>query len=62
MEQDQKLISLVIQNGPCQWEKIARSVDHRNGKQCRERWSNQLNPLIKKGKWSIEENLLILLK
>ena len=32
----------------------------RNGKQCRERWLNQLNPAIRKGPWTAEEDRIIL--
>ena len=34
---------------------IASNMKHRNGKQCRERWLNHLNPGIRKGSWSAEE-------
>jgi len=34
----------------------------RNGKQCRERWLNFLNPSIRKGKWTVQEDLLLLQK
>ena len=30
------------------------------GKQCRERWHNQLDPNIKKEGWSEEEDLILL--
>ena len=30
------------------------------GKQCRERWHNQLDPNIKKDGWSEEEDLILL--
>jgi len=32
----------------------------RNGKQCRERWYNHLNPELKRGPWTVEEELLLL--
>ena len=34
----------------------------RNGKQCRERWVNFLNPEIKKEPFSVEEDIFILQK
>jgi len=34
----------------------------RNGKQCRERWVNFLNPEIKKEPFSLEEDIFILQK
>ena len=49
------LIELVSAIGPRQWEIVANSIAGRSGKQCRERWNNQLNPLLKKSGWSYEE-------
>lgn len=34
-------------------------IPSRNGKQCRERWHNQLDPAIKKTPWSKEEEALL---
>ena len=34
-------------------------IEGRNGKQCRERWFNTLNPKVVKGNWNIEEDFLI---
>ena len=40
--------------------KIAQSMGCRTGKQCRERYINQLDPDVKKSAWSVEENNLII--
>jgi hypothetical protein len=37
-----------------------RSLKVRDGKQCRERWINHLNPMLNKEKWTIQEDSLIL--
>lgn len=37
-------------------------VFERNGKQCRERWLNALNPTIKKSDWTVEEDIDFLKK
>lgn len=37
-------------------------VFERNGKQCRERWLNALNPTINKGDWTLEEDIDFLKK
>ena len=58
-ETDQKLIELVRLNGPKKWEAYGKYFANRTGKQCRERWVNQLNPMLKQGPWSIEESLLV---
>ncbi|CAG9327279.1 unnamed protein product [Blepharisma stoltei] len=52
------------------WTIIAREINQkihndtpiRNGKQCRERWCNHLNPDLKKGSWSNEEDEIIIIK
>lgn len=41
--------------GQGRWSDIAAHFPGRVGKQCRERWCNQLDPSIKTGKWSQEE-------
>lgn len=38
---------------------IARHLKGRMGKQCRERWHNHLDPLVKKSSWTNEEDLII---
>ncbi|KAH8059586.1 DNA binding protein [Aureococcus anophagefferens] len=45
--------------GPIKWSAVASSSGTRNAKQCRERWHYQLNPEIKKGRWTAEEDALI---
>jgi len=41
-------------------EKVSYYIKNRNGKQCRERWVNHVNPEINKNQWSrIEDNILI---
>ena len=37
------------------WATIGDCMENRTGKQCRERWHNQLNPVINKSPWSAEE-------
>uniref|UniRef100_A0A7S1TCY3 Uncharacterized protein n=1 Tax=Compsopogon caeruleus TaxID=31354 RepID=A0A7S1TCY3_9RHOD len=41
------------------WSKVARELPTRTGKQCRERWLNQLKPGIKRDAWSKEEENLL---
>jgi len=55
-EDDARLIALVAEHGTKKWASaIAPLMDGRMGKQCRERWVNKLNPALKKGPWSVEE-------
>lgn len=59
-KEDDLLLSWVKKNGEKKWSKCAQLIKTRNGKQCREHWNNCLNSEITKGKWSIEEDLLIM--
>jgi len=52
-----KLISQYGVNGS--WSIIALEMDSRNGKQCRERYVNHLNPDIKRTPWLPEEDVMI---
>jgi Myb-like DNA-binding domain len=61
-EEDARVIELVGQYGAKQWSRIASRLKGRIGKQCRERWHNHLNPHIKKGAWTDDEERIILEK
>lgn len=50
--EDQIIRNWVHRRGTCDWGKCALNLQRRDGKQCRERWTNVLNPQILKGKWS----------
>ena len=58
-EMDAQLTAAVTQFGEGQWSKIAELVTGRTGKQCRERWKNQISAEVKKGDWTPEEDKLI---
>jgi len=58
-EQDRKLLEWVRTEGPKHWNQCAEYITGRTGKQCRERWFNTLNPQIKKGEWTPEEDFII---
>ena len=55
------IIEYVKQFGEKNWNKCAEFIMNRTGKQCREHWKNCLNPKIKKGEWTLEEDLFIML-
>ena len=59
-DEDSKVITLVKEYGPKKWSVIASHLPGRIGKQCRERWHNHLNPDIRKGPWTEEEDKVIL--
>lgn len=54
-QEDRKVIELVGKYGAKCWSKIAEHLKGRIGKQCRERWHNNLNPELNKGPWTEEE-------
>lgn len=54
-EEDSLIISLKNQ-GVTKWSEIACKIPGRIGKQCRDRWYNQLNPEISKLPWTQEED------
>ncbi|CAH8391317.1 unnamed protein product [Eruca vesicaria subsp. sativa] len=59
-EEDEKIVELVKKYGPAKWSTIAKSLQGRIGKQCRERWHNHLNPGINKEAWTPEEELALM--
>lgn len=59
-EEDDLLREVISQHGSGNWSNIASHLMERTGKQCRERWHNHLNPGIKKGDWTEEEDRIIL--
>ena len=57
-EEDDTIVSC-IKGGITKWSEIAARIPGRIGKQCRERWFNHLDPDIKKGGWSVEEDRIL---
>jgi len=55
--EDDLLLKAVKQLGPKQWTHVSKHVPGRNGKQCRERWCNYVDPNINKDGWCLEEEL-----
>ncbi|KAL4182346.1 hypothetical protein AMTRI_Chr12g242060 [Amborella trichopoda] len=59
-EGDDMIIELVLQHGAKNWSTIAQALLGWNGKQCRERWHNHLNPAIHKEAWTPHEELALI--
>ncbi|CAG9321063.1 unnamed protein product [Blepharisma stoltei] len=63
--EDSAIQNLVEEFGEKNWilisEKLAEKygITDRTGKQCRERWHNHINPKLKKGAWSKEEERIL---
>ena len=58
-EEDDRLKSIVLADGPRNWTKVAMQLPGRIGKQCRERWHHHLDPDVVKKKWTVNEDILI---
>ena len=58
--EDQTIIAWVTANGPTKWSALAEQLPGRIAKQCRERWCNHLDPSIKKGPMTQEEDEIII--
>ena len=62
-EEDKSIKSLVNKYGTSNWTLISNEMgQNRSGKQCRERWYNQLNPNVKKNNWTDEEENILFTK
>lgn len=59
-DEDQLLIQTISKYGSKNWSLIASEIPGRTGKQCRERWLNQLNPELNKEHWSNNEDLILI--
>ena len=59
-EEDDLMRRLVAKQGPRKWSSIAAHLPGRIGKQCRERWHNHLDPSIRKGGWTAEDDRVII--
>lgn len=58
-EEDEKILQLVKEHGLRKWAMVASNLQGRSGKQCRERYKNQLDPTIRKDPWTEVEDKTI---
>lgn len=61
-EEDAELIKIVQAQGSKGWSKIAKRLKTKSAKQCRERWSNYLNPALSFDNWTKEDDDLLVKK
>ena len=61
-EEDEKLKQLVAQFGTNSWELIAKQMEGRNVRQCRERWNHYLCSETAKRPWTKEEDAMLIQK
>ena len=61
LEEDQKLVDYIQKHGHGSWRALPKLAGlNRCGKSCRLRWTNYLRPDIKRGKFSEEEEQIII--
>jgi hypothetical protein len=58
-EDDRRLAALVDQYGTEDWSLIAEAMESRNMRQCRERWTHYLQPNLRTGSWTPDEDQLL---
>ena len=61
-EEDELLKKLVEEYGTLEWSKIASMMPGRSGRQCRDRWSNYIDPNIIQTPWTKQEDADLLRK
>ena len=59
-DEDAILVKRIEKYGTGNWSLIAQELSGRTGKQCRERWTNQLNPNLNKENWTQSEDRILL--
>lgn len=59
-EEDRLLIDSVKAHGMGNWSLVSQAVPGRTGKQCRERWINQLCPQLNKDNWTPQEDQILI--
>lgn len=60
--EDVRLMMLVQEYSTKDWKTIAEHMYPRTARQCRERWTNYVNPNLSKDPWSKDEDLLLIEK
>lgn len=57
--QDDILRRAILYYGPRNWQQISYCLEGKNNSQCFHRWMKGINPLIKREKWSLDEDLTL---
>jgi hypothetical protein len=59
-DENARLVDAVARLGTLDWHAVAQEVQTRNARQCRERWTNYLDPAVALQKpWTVEEDNLL---
>jgi hypothetical protein len=54
--EDQLILEWVAEHGAVQWASVAKLLPGRMAKACRNHWHDQLDPAIKRDRWSADED------
>jgi hypothetical protein len=57
--EDVRLLDIVNHLGTMNWAEVARHMPGRNARQCRERWTNYINPNLVKSEWTEADDELL---
>ncbi|OHT06661.1 hypothetical protein TRFO_25188 [Tritrichomonas foetus] len=60
--EDKRLAELVSIYDDHAWDKVAKHMPSRTPRQCRERWTNYVNPIISQRPWTHHEDHLLMIK
>ena len=60
-EEDEKLTRAVLRFGTNSWQEVANALEGKSNSQCYHRWMKTLNPKIRRGKWTWDEDLRLAL-
>jgi hypothetical protein len=58
--EDKLLFDAVRMFGCANWQRIANLIPARSARQCRERWTNYLNPDLFNGEWTADDDRMLL--
>jgi hypothetical protein len=59
-DKEDQLLRSIVARGPKNWGKVASCIPGRTSKQCRERWSQHLDPILLRCDFCAEEDNIIL--
>ncbi|KAI9246765.1 hypothetical protein BY458DRAFT_494690 [Sporodiniella umbellata] len=57
--EDRELIECVKVLGTCNWQSVAAAIGSRTGQQCLQRWTKCIDPLIKRSRWTLSEDIVL---
>jgi hypothetical protein len=60
---DDSILRRIVENaGTENWERVASLMDNKTPRQCKERWTNYIDPRLSRDNWTTEDNALLYTK